>query len=320
MLHYRALEEVSLQNAWLTIGTFDGVHRGHQVIVRRLVEGARQTGSPSVALSFFPPPALVLHKRSEAYYLTSPDERARLLGELGIDVLITHPFTEQLAQVSAREFMLRLKKHLGLGHLSVGYDFALGRGREGNIPRLRQLGDEFGYTVEAVPAVEVAGNIVSSTQIRAYLASGEVNKAAQLLGRPYDLYGEVVEGDGRGKLLGIPTANLAIWSQRAIPKAGVYVCQAGVDGRVWGAVSNVGVRPTFENQATLPRVETHLFDFDRDIYGQEIHLKFLRHIRDEKRFPNPEALVAQINDDITRARSILESHQGGEGYNHSDMK
>ncbi len=309
MLHYRALEEVSLQDVWLTIGTFDGVHRGHQEIIRRVVEGARQSGSPSVALSFFPPPALVLHKRSDAYYLTSPDERASLLGELGIDYLITHAFTEELAQVSARDFMLRLMQHLGLKHLCVGYDFALGRGREGNIPRLQQLGEELNYTVEAVPAVEFAGQVVSSTRIRAYLASGEVGKAAQLLGRPYYVDGEVVEGDGRGKLLGIPTANLSVWAERAIPKAGVYVCRAAIDGRTWGAVTNVGVRPTFENQSVQPRVETHLFDFDNDIYGQDIHLEFLTHLRDEKRFPNPPALVAQIHQDMTQARNFLASRR-----------
>lgn len=305
MRHYQNLESVSLQDAWLTIGTFDGVHRGHQEIVKRVVAGARQAGASAVALTFFPPPALVLKKRSEPYYLTSPDERAELLGELGMDVVITHPFTRELAAVSAYDFVALLKKHLGLRHLIVGYDFALGRGREGNVDRLKQLGEEFGYTVDPVSAVQVEGKVVSSSLIRAHLATGEIEEVARLLGRPYRVSGEVVLGDGRGKSLGIPTANLSVWAERAIPKAGVYVCQAGVNGRVWGAVTNVGVRPTFENQPVQPRVESHIFDFDQDIYGQQVQLDFLAHLRDEVRFPNPQALVEQIHQDIHQARQYF---------------
>jgi riboflavin kinase/FMN adenylyltransferase len=311
MQHYRSLQEVSLQGVWLTIGTFDGVHQGHQAITHQLVTGARQAGAVSVALTFFPPPALILKKRSEPYYLTTPEERARLLGELGVDVVITHPFTKELAAVSAHDFMALLKERLGLRHLCVGYDFALGRNREGDTTMLKQLGEKFGYAVETVSAVEVDGQVVSSSQIRAYLAAGEVEKAALLLGRPYQVVGEVVEGDGRGKLLGIPTANLSVWAERTIPRPGVYVCQAQVNGRVWGAVTNVGVRPTFENQPPLPRVETHLFDFSKDIYGQEIHLDFLAYLRDEARFPNPQALVEQIHQDMHQARNYLDSSRDG---------
>ena len=305
MRHLQSLESASLQDAWLTIGTFDGVHRGHQEIVRRVVAGARQAGAPAVALTFFPPPALVLKKRSEPYYLTAPDERAELLGELGIDVVITHPFTPELAAVTAYDFMAMLKKHLGLKHLCVGYDFALGRGREGDVDRLKQLGEEFGYTVDAVSAVQVEGQVVSSSLIRLHLAQGDIEEVARLLGRPYRVIGEVVQGDGRGKSLGIPTANLSVWAERAIPKAGVYVCQAQVNGRMWGAVTNVGVRPTFENQPVQPRVESHIFDFNEDIYGQQVLLDFLAHLRGEARFPNPQALVEQIHKDIHQARDYF---------------
>jgi len=302
MQHYYSLEGVPFKNVWLTIGTFDGVHKGHQEIVRRLVSGARKMGAPAVALTFFPPPAVVLKKRSEPYYLTSPDERAHLLGDLGVDVVITYAFTTELSLMSAHDFMASLHAQLGLKHLCVGYDFALGRGREGDIPTLQRLGEEFDYSLDAVPPVQVEGQVVSSSLIRTRLAAGEVDRVEKLLGRPYPVSGEVVRGDGRGKLLGIPTANLSVWAERAIPKAGVYVCRAQVNGRSWGAVTNVGVRPTFENQPVQPRVEAHILDFSDEIYGQEIHLEFLAHLRDEVRFPNAQALVEQIHKDINKAR------------------
>ncbi len=305
MRHYRLLDGVSLKDVWLTIGTFDGVHLGHQEIIRRVVGGARQSGVPAVAVTFYPPPTVVLKKRSDPSYLTFPEQRAQLLGELGIDVVITHPFDMQVAAMSAREFVASLHAHLHMKNLCIGYDFALGHDREGNQAVLHQLGDEFGYSLQVVPPVQVDGKVVSSSLIRAHLAEGEVEKAARLLGRPYQLSGEVVLGDGRGKSLGIPTANLAVLAESALPKAGVYVCQTQVNGRRWGAVTNIGVRPTFENQPTQPRVEAHILDFGHEIYGQEIELEFLAHIRDEARFPNPQALIQQIHQDISRARSYL---------------
>ena len=305
MRHYRSLDGVYLENVWLTIGTYDGVHLGHQEIIRRVVTGARQSGAPAVAMTFYPPPTVVLKKRSDPSYLTLPDERAQLLGELGIDVVITYPFSLAVAAMSAREFMALLHSHLRMKHLCIGYDFALGHDREGNQAVLHHLGDEFGYSLQVVPAVKVDDKVVSSSLIRAQLAAGEVGHVSRLLGRPYKLRGEVVLGDGRGKLLGIPTANLSVLTERALPKAGVYICQTQVNGRQWGAVTNIGVRPTFENQPTQPRVEAHILDFDDDIYGQEIELDFLAHIRDEARFPNPDALIKQIHQDIAQARGFL---------------
>jgi riboflavin kinase / FMN adenylyltransferase len=307
MQHFYSLDGVYLNDVWLTIGTYDGVHRGHQEIIRRIVSEARQSGGLAVALTFFPPPAVVLKKRTESYYLTSPEERAALLGALGVDVVITHPFNLQVAAMSAREFMTSLHEHFGLKHLCVGYDFALGRGREGDVPMLQRLGGEFGYSVEAVKPVEIDSKVVSSSLIRTYLAAGDVEQAAQLLGRPYQVGGEVVLGDRRGKLLGIPTANLSVWAERALPKAGVYVCHALLKNRMWGAVTNVGVRPTFENQPVQPRVEAHILDFREEIYGEQLSLDFLAHLRDEARFPSVQALVEQINKDISRARIILDS-------------
>ena len=307
MEHYTSLESIYLQDVWLTIGTFDGIHLGHQEIILSLVSGARRAGARSVALTFFPPPAVVLKKRTDPYYLTSPDERADLIGSLGVDVVITHPFTLQLATRSAEDFMRELMVHLGLKHLCVGYDFALGRKREGDVERLEALGKQLGYTLQIVSAVSKNGQVVSSSLIRSFLASGEVDRVADLLGRPYRIDGEVVIGDGRGKLLGIPTANLSVWNERALPKAGVYACRVILDGRVWGAVTNIGVRPTFESQPVAPRVETHILDFSNEIYGRHLCLEFIQQLRDETRFSGPEALVEQIHRDISHTREVLAS-------------
>jgi riboflavin kinase/FMN adenylyltransferase len=305
MRHFWNLTAVKLPDAWLTIGSFDGVHRGHQAIVRRLSAGARAAGSPAVVLTFYPHPSVVLGKRKDPFYLTSSEERAALLGTCGADVVITHPFDRQVAATPAADFVSLLKQQLGLTHMLVGYDFALGRNREGDVPTLNKLGETFDYTLETMPPVENNGEIVSSSRIRSSLAEGEVEKAGQLLARPYRIPGRVVAGDGRGRSIGIPTANLEVWAERVIPKAGVYVCRALVGGKSWGAVSNIGVRPTFETQPVPPRVEAHILDFDAQIYDQEIQLDFLARLRDEQRFPGVQALVGQIHKDIERAREYF---------------
>jgi riboflavin kinase/FMN adenylyltransferase len=305
MRHFWNLADVKLSDSWLTIGSFDGVHLGHQAIVRKLASGARAAGSPAVVLTFFPHPSVVLGKRKDPFYLTTSEERAALLGESGADVVITHPFDLQVAATTAVDFISRLKQQLGIAHLLVGYDFALGRDREGDVPALRKFGEEFGYTLETMPAVEINGEVVSSSRIRAALVEGAVQKAAQLLGRPYRISGQVIAGDGRGRSIGIPTANLEVWAERVIPKSGVYVCQALAGGKTWGAVSNIGVRPTFETQPVPARVEAHILDFDTQIYGEEIRLDFLARLRDEQRFPDVQALVAQIHQDIQRAREYF---------------
>jgi riboflavin kinase/FMN adenylyltransferase len=242
-------------------------------------------------------------------YLTTPEERAELLGKLGVDVVVTHPFSQQIARMTAEEFMQLVCDHLGVQQLWVGQDFALGRGREGNVSMLERLGEKMSFHVNVIPPVELDGQVISSSQIRALVAKGDVEGAARLLGRPFRVVGWVEPGDGRGRTIGIPTANLAVWDGLVIPGVGVYACQAQVDtwsGRTWGAVTNIGMRPTFESNSPVPRVETHLLDFREDIYGKHVQLDFLARLRDEQRFPSVEALVAQIQADIQRARHLLE--------------
>jgi len=305
MQHHRSLEKVHLQNAWLTIGQFDGVHRGHQEIIRKLTAGAHAVHTPAVVITFFPPPAVVLNRRVKPSYLTTPDERALLLGDLGADIVITHPFDSQVAVTSAQEFMSTLKNKLGLECLMVGYDFALGRDRAGDVVTLTAMGKQIGYSVKAIPPVKIEGEIISSSLIRSALSAGQVERAARFLGRAYRISGEVVPGDGRGSTIGIPTANLSVWSARAIPASGVYVCQALVDGEAQRAVTNIGIRPTFDPKSDLTWIEAHLLDFNENIYGKVIQLDFIVRLRDEQRFPDIQTLVDQIHQDIFRARNIL---------------
>jgi riboflavin kinase/FMN adenylyltransferase len=313
MQHFWSLDDVQLKNSWLTIGAFDGVHRGHQHIVRKLTAGAHAVGSPAVVLTFFPHPAVVLGRREKPFYLTSPEQRAELLGALGADVVITHPFNQQVAATSAYDFMANLNAHLDLDHLLVGDDFALGHNREGNVPTLKRLGEEqFNYTLEVMPPVENDGQKISSSQVRRALEQGEVERAANLLGRPFRVTGEVVHGDGRGRTIGIPTANMDVWADLCLPKPGIYVCRAQLLGRVWGAVTNVGYRPTFKPLPETPVVEAYILDFNQKIYGEKLELDFLARLREEIRFSSVEALIEQIHVDIATAREMLaEQEQSG---------
>jgi riboflavin kinase / FMN adenylyltransferase len=315
MIHLSSLDDPRLAEycrqsewqagAWLTIGSFDGVHKGHQAILRKLVAGARQSGAPAVVLTFHPHPSVVLRGRSGPVYLTSPDERAELLSELGVDVVITQTFTRELAGQSAREYVQQLSEAVGLRHLLIGHDFALGRNREGDLPALENLGKSFGFEVNIMRPVLIAGLVVSSSRIRAVLAEGDVRSARRLLGRSYRVRGPVISGDGRGRKIGIPTANLEIPAERILPKVGVYACLACVDGQTYKAVTNIGLRPTFTGGEAQPRLEAHLMDYHGDLYGKTIQMAFLSRLRDEMRFSGVEALVTQIQADIQRARRIL---------------
>lgn len=305
MQHIRSLDGVHVQNTWLTIGSFDGVHLGHQAILRKLVAGAHAEGARAVVLTFNPHPAVVLGKRRQPRLLTSVDQRAALMEALGVDILVTHPFNLQVAALSARQFLAHLQEHLGVRELWVGHDFAMGRDRSGDVTALQRLGAEMGFRVHAIPPVALEGQVVSSSRIRAALAEGDVAAAARLLGRAFSLDGQVIRGEGRGRTLGIPTANLDVPEDRAIPGTGVYVCQALFKQQVLGAVANIGFRPTFGGPDPGPVVEAHLLDFEEDLYDQTLILSFLERLRGEKRFEGPQALVAQIRKDIALARQHL---------------
>jgi riboflavin kinase/FMN adenylyltransferase len=314
MQHFRSLDSVSLQNTWLTMGTFDGVHRGHQAILRKLTGGAHTEGVPAVVLTFEPHPVAVLRPDKTPLTLTSPDERAALFASSGVDVVVTHPFNLEVAALSAKDFLSKVKSRLGFTHFWVGYDFAMGHNREGDIPRLHQLAQELGFQLHVVEPVVLEGKTVSSSQIRKLIAEGNVQEANDLLGYPYQVSGQVIEGAKRGRTIGIPTANLAVDNQRAIPARGVYVSYAWVNGSRLDAVTNIGLRPTFENGPARTLIEAHLLDFSGELYGQEIQLEFLARLREEQKFSGVEALVKQIHQDIVTARAILGAREHGKAH------
>jgi riboflavin kinase/FMN adenylyltransferase len=303
--HYHSLDDLTLQDAWLTIGVFDGVHRGHQHLLSKLVHGAHTAGVPAVVLTFHPHPAVVLGGKSDFKCLTTPEERAELLAGLGVDDVITQAFDRTFADQSAGEFMGHVARTLGLRRLLIGYDFALGRGREGNAARLTELGRALGYQVEVVEPVRGGEDVISSTAIRIQVREGAVAEAAGSLGRWYAVSGPVVHGDGRGHLINIPTANIAYPLEKLIPAYGIYATWAWVKGERHASATNVGVNPTFTPNKTTPNVETYLLDFDRDLYGQEVKIEFVARLRDEMQFPSVEALVEQIHADVLRSREVL---------------
>lgn len=304
MSHTRSLDGLSLHNSWLTIGVFDGVHRGHQQIIHRLTTSAHPVGAPVVVVTFWPHPATVLGG-GELKCLTVPDERAELLSDLGVDDVVTLTFDSALANTSAEDFVKRLLGPLDFHHMLIGYDFALGKGREGNAARLAEIGAHLDFEVDVVPAVSDESGVISSTEIRKLVATGQVADAAGLLGHPYGLHGPVVHGDNRGRGLGFPTANIEIPAGKILPANGVYACQAVVDGRSLDAAVNVGVRPQFHAEAVKPSVEAFLLDFEGDLYGRDLSLEFIARLRSEARFESVDALIRQMHQDVDRTRGLL---------------
>ncbi len=297
-------EEAQLtEESVVTIGSFDGVHRGHQALIKHMRAAALRAQRAAVVITFFPHPSVVLG-RAEPYYLTSPEEKLVQLNQTGVDLLIELPFTSETAQVRAADFVDQLLRHLQMRELWFGHDFALGYRREGNAEFLTKLGQARGFAVHATDPLTNDREIISSSTIRAALREGDVAHAAKLLGRPFRLSGRVVPGDGRGKKIGIPTANLDVWQDHAIPANGVYACRAWVGHLPYRAAVNIGTRPTVTDE-TRRTVEAHLLGFDQDIYGLNIVLDFFERLRAEQKFANVQELVAQIQSDVETTRGRL---------------
>jgi riboflavin kinase/FMN adenylyltransferase len=291
------------KDVFLTIGVFDGVHRGHQTLIGQVVQRAREMEGVSALLTLHPHPLKVLAPEMPVRTLTTLEERIALLRETGLDLVIVLAFTPQVARTPARDFVLTLTRHLRIRELWVGPDFALGHQRQGSTAFLQRLGHELGFAVHVVTPFQLDGEIVSSSRLRALLAEGRVAEAARLLGRNPRLRGTVVAGAERGKGLGFPTANLSLDEQQVIPADGVYAVRARLGREIHDGVANIGVRPSFDNGART--VEVHLLDVDRDIYGQELELQFVERLRDEQRFPDADQLVAQVERDTRNARRLL---------------
>jgi len=306
MKHVYSLADAQLQQpSIVTIGVFDGVHKGHQHLIRRLVEQAHSTNRLAVVLTFFPHPDVVIRNLTGRYYLSSPEQKASLLMELGVDCVVTHPFNDAVRQIRAADFVDQLRMHLNLNALWVGSDFAMGYRREGNVAFLREQGELKGFEVEEIDLIEGVEGVISSTAIREAIQSGEMELARQWLGRAYSVTGEVVHGEKRGRLIGYPTANTAVWEQQVIPANGIYAGWAWLGNERFMAMTNVGVRPTFDGKNIT--VEPYLLDFDRDIYGQQLEVSFEKRLRPEARFDSLEELIDQIGRDVIEGESYLRS-------------
>lgn len=288
----------------ISIGVFDGVHRGHEKLVRHLLEQGAARNLTGGIVTFHPSPITVLRPEISLSYLESLEQRVELLGQLGVEFVSVLQFTSEVAQVSARDFVRLLVEEANMRLLVVGEDFALGRGREGTADRLREFGVELGFEVVTVPLLAASDDHISSTRVRAALAAGEMEEVAELLGRSYTLRGPVVHGDERGRAIGVPTLNIGVSPDRALPPNGVYITRATLaDGRQFEACTNIGMQPTFDG--TRWQVETHLLDFEGDLYDAVVSIELLQRLRDEQKFDGVDALLAQIHDDFDQTRAFF---------------
>lgn len=297
-------ERLNLKNPVVTIGNFDGVHKGHQALINTARERAKELGGSTVIITFNPHPVKVLCPACDLRFITPHYEKLNILSKLGVDYTLVIPFSQEFASITALEFIESyLVDSLGVKWIVVGYDYHFGKGREGNIEMLRKSGDRYGFGVDVLPEISIEGFIVSSTAIRKVIQEGRVHFAAKLLGRSYSITGPVLKGRDRGgKLLGFPTANVDV-GDHVIPKEGVYATWVTFEGKRFKGATNIGYNPTFgEVQLSL---EVHIIGFSGNIYGKEITVQFEHYIRGEKKFSAVEELIAQIGQDVETVKLIL---------------
>lgn len=299
----------NLEKPFVTIGNFDGVHLGHQILFSEVVTKAYSQEGTSVAITFDPHPLKVVRPDIGIKLISTFEQKVELIEMANIDVLVVIPFTKEFAGTSAEKFVNEiLVSKIGVKELIVGYDYAFGKGRQGDINFLKKQGETNGFPVTVVEPYYVEDMLVSSTKVRELVSKGRMRDVRKLLGRYYQIRGEVKMGEKRGgPLLGFPTANLHIDEEDLCPLHGVYVTQVIYDGKCYGGVLNIGYNPTFDGQHIS--AETHIFDFNQDIYGKPIKINLLRYLRDEKKFSGPEELAAQIARDVQDAKQVLEDAQ-----------
>ena len=292
-------------NPVLTLGNFDGVHLGHQAIFNKVIERAGEVNGTSIVFTFEPHPLKVLAPDRSPKMLNTFHGKMKLFAAAGIEIVICANFTRAFAEQHPEDFARDiLFKQLGVREVYVGYDYAFGKGREGSIESLKEMGRTFGFAVGIVEAVQVSATVVSSSVIRDLISSGRVEEAATLLGRRYTIEGEVVHGSHRGQTLGFPTANLKI-ANELIPAHGVYAVLAQVGDQSIKGVASIGIRPTFD--AGPVSIEVYLFEFHNELYGKEMEISFAKRLRGEEKFPNADALVRQIRKDVHDAQAALQN-------------
>ena len=288
---------------FLAIGVFDGVHLGHQAVISTSAEHARTANGTPVVVTFDPHPEKVLRPQAATHLLTATPHKIALFRELGVAHLLIIKFDKQFAATEPEDFVQQLVEHSKpLREICVGHEWSFGKNRRGNLKLLNEFGARFDFGVVGIPPVTVNGELVSSTTIRQALEAGDLKRAAQMLGREYTILGTVVRGDDLGKKIGFPTANLSAHNEQ-FPPNGVYFAEARLDGAIYPGVVNLGCRPTVSSK-TERILEIYLLDFEGDIYGKDIEVRFIRYLRPEKKFENIEALVRQIEFDVKQAREL----------------
>ncbi|MBF0504698.1 MAG: riboflavin biosynthesis protein RibF [Candidatus Omnitrophica bacterium] len=299
--------KLHLRNTCAAIGIFDGVHRGHQYLIKQMLLAAHRLKAQPMVLTFFPHPVHVLVPNVKLGYLSSLADRFRLLGELGVRVCVVVRFNPSFARIQPQKFIKDiLVKKLGVKAVFVGSDFRFGRDRTGDISLLQAMGSQYGYETHAVDELKGAGETISSTRIRKLLGEARLNEAARLLGREVTVSGTVIQGAMRGRTLGYPTANIAYEAQ-ILPPKGVYVVRVLLGKKKYPAIANIGTRPSFDRKNTKVYLEVHILDFSRNIYGCCLEVEFFKKIRDEKSFTSPQDLVRQIQKDEAKTRRYKRS-------------
>ena len=295
---YRSIEDYDEdKRSVVTIGTFDGIHLGHQKILSRLIKSSKNKDLNSVVLTFFPHPRIILNKYNEVKMIDTLDEKIIHLNEIGIDSLIIHPFDKNFSLLSANQFIKDfLVDKLKIKHIIIGYDHRFGKGREASVTDLKNYADNYDFTVEEIKAQEIEKITVSSTKIRNSINQGDIKNTEKYLGRYFNLTGKIVKGDGLGKKINYPTANIFIEeSYKIIPKDGVYLVETIIKDKLFKGMMNIGHRPTIGTN--VKSIEVHLFNFNEDIYGKVISIKMISKIRDEKKFSSIQALKEQLVKD-----------------------
>ncbi|MEJ5350679.1 MAG: bifunctional riboflavin kinase/FAD synthetase [Melioribacteraceae bacterium] len=305
---YKDSSEFKKQNRTVvTVGSFDGLHIGHQKILKKLIEISENINGTNVLLTFEPHPRSVIAMDYDLKILTTLEEKKMFLENFGIENLIVQNFTLEFSQMTSEEFIQKiLVNDLGVSHVVIGHDHKFGKDRLGDEDKLKEFGRKYNFNVTSVEAEMIDGQIVSSTKIRKALNDGDIEKVNLFLGRNYKINGKIVEGTKRGRQLGYPTANIELNDERkAVPKNGVYVVSCVLNEKKYYGVMNIGVRPTFENENKII-LEVNLFDFNEQVYGENIEVSFINRIRDEKKFESEEDLINQINLDVQTAKEIIE--------------
>jgi len=299
--------KLQLKKTCAAIGIFDGVHRGHQFLIQKMLLTARRLGAKPIVITFFPHPAHVLRPDIKLGYLTSLEDRFHRLRDLGVAACLVVPFNRSFARIQPEKFIKDiLVKKLGVKAIFVGEDFRFGKDRSGDSALFQKLSLEYGYEMHTVSALKQGRVIISSTRIRQLIGENKLNEAAKLLGRRVSISGLVIKGSKRGKSLGFPTANVS-YETDILPPQGVYVVKALLGKKEYPAIANIGTRPSFENQILKLHLEVHILDFSKNIYGQRLEVEFLKKIRNEKRFTTPQDLIQQIKKDETYARRFFGS-------------